>query len=130
METREDACFGTVSGGGPKKCKASAKPRQNSDIELSARHRNSQSNSIVDNLRLRHTKLPTRLYYIEVSRIRNPKSKMDLGNNIGANVDLSKLSDRDKQELQQFVMNESQKARIQACTSSLLSFVLRIRYSP
>ncbi|KAF2785821.1 hypothetical protein K505DRAFT_161217 [Melanomma pulvis-pyrius CBS 109.77] len=33
-----------------------------------------------------------------------------------AGVDLSKLSDRDKQELQQFVMNESQKARIQACT--------------
>ncbi|TVY87891.1 Mitochondrial import inner membrane translocase subunit [Lachnellula willkommii] len=29
------------------------------------------------------------------------------------NVDLSKLSDKDKQELQQFVVNESQKARIQ-----------------
>jgi import inner membrane translocase subunit TIM8 len=33
-----------------------------------------------------------------------------------ANVDITKLSDRDKQELQQFVMNESQKARIQSCT--------------
>lgn len=37
-----------------------------------------------------------------------------LGGGLG-NVDLSKLSDRDKQELQQFVMNESQKARIQSC---------------
>ena len=35
-----------------------------------------------------------------------------------ANVDLSKLSDRDKQELQQFVVNEGQKARIQSCKSS------------
>jgi import inner membrane translocase subunit TIM8 len=33
-----------------------------------------------------------------------------------ANVDISKLSDRDKQELQQFAMNEGQKARIQSCT--------------
>jgi hypothetical protein len=32
-----------------------------------------------------------------------------------ANADLSKLSDRDKQELQQFAMNEGQKARIQSC---------------
>lgn len=32
------------------------------------------------------------------------------------NLDLTKLSDRDKQELQQFVVNESQKAKIQACT--------------
>lgn len=32
-----------------------------------------------------------------------------------ANADFSKLSDRDKQELQQFAMNESQKARIQSC---------------
>jgi import inner membrane translocase subunit TIM8 len=37
-----------------------------------------------------------------------------LGGGLG-NVDISKLSDRDKQELQQFVMNESQKARIQSC---------------
>ena len=40
---------------------------------------------------------------------------MDSVGNSLAGVDLSKLSDRDKQELQQFVMNESQKARIQAC---------------
>ena len=32
-----------------------------------------------------------------------------------ANADLTKLSDREKQELQQFVVNESQKARIQSC---------------
>jgi len=38
-----------------------------------------------------------------------------------ANVDLSKLSDRDKQELQQFAMNEGQKARIQSCESSYTS---------
>ncbi|KAL5382781.1 hypothetical protein DPSP01_006340 [Paraphaeosphaeria sporulosa] len=36
-----------------------------------------------------------------------------------ANVDVSKLSDRDKQELQQFVVNESQKARIQSSIHSL-----------
>jgi import inner membrane translocase subunit TIM8 len=42
---------------------------------------------------------------------------MDLGGSqVGANLDLTKLSDRDKQELQQFVVNESQKARIQSCT--------------
>lgn len=29
--------------------------------------------------------------------------------------DLSKLSDKDKQELQQFIVNETQKARIQQC---------------
>jgi import inner membrane translocase subunit TIM8 len=34
-----------------------------------------------------------------------------------ANIDASKLSDRDKQELQQFAMNEGQKARIQSCMS-------------
>jgi import inner membrane translocase subunit TIM8 len=33
------------------------------------------------------------------------------------NIDLSKLSDKDKQELQQFIINESQKARIQQCQS-------------
>jgi hypothetical protein len=38
-----------------------------------------------------------------------------MGGGLG-NLDLSKLSDRDKQELQQFVMNEGQKARIQSCT--------------
>jgi import inner membrane translocase subunit TIM8 len=35
-----------------------------------------------------------------------------------ANVDLSRLSNHDKQELQQFAMNESQKARIQSCKSN------------
>lgn len=40
-----------------------------------------------------------------------------LGSGLG-NLDLSKLSDRDKQELQQFAMNEGQKARIQSCTFS------------
>jgi import inner membrane translocase subunit TIM8 len=34
-----------------------------------------------------------------------------------SNLDLSKLSDKDKQELQQFIVNETQKARIQQCTS-------------
>lgn len=37
-----------------------------------------------------------------------------LGGGLG-NLDLTKLSDRDKQELQQFAMNEGQKARIQSC---------------
>ena len=32
-----------------------------------------------------------------------------------SNIDLSKLSDRDKAELQQFIVNESQKSRIQQC---------------
>ena len=43
---------------------------------------------------------------------------MDLGgpsSSLGG-LDLTKLSDRDKEELQQFVVNESQKARIQSCT--------------
>ncbi|RFU35876.1 hypothetical protein B7463_g525, partial [Scytalidium lignicola] len=35
------------------------------------------------------------------------------------NIDLSKLSDKDKQELQQFIVNESQKARIQQSVHSL-----------
>jgi len=35
------------------------------------------------------------------------------------NIDLSKLSERDKQELQQFIVNESQKARIQQSVHSL-----------
>lgn len=33
-----------------------------------------------------------------------------------ANVDVSRLSDADKQQLQQFAINEGQKARIQSCT--------------
>jgi import inner membrane translocase subunit TIM8 len=32
-------------------------------------------------------------------------------------VDVSKLSNKDKSELQQFIVNEGQKARIQQCTS-------------
>jgi import inner membrane translocase subunit TIM8 len=43
-----------------------------------------------------------------------------------ANADLSKLSDRDKQELQQFAMNEGQKARIQSCTCLFFPFILFI----
>ena len=34
-----------------------------------------------------------------------------------ANIDATKLSDRDKQELQRFAQNEGQKARIQSCMS-------------
>ena len=41
-----------------------------------------------------------------------------LGGGGFGNADLSKLSDRDKQELQQFAMNEGQKARIQSCMCS------------
>jgi hypothetical protein len=48
-----------------------------------------------------------------------------LGGGFG-NADLSKLSDRDKQELQQFAMNEGQKARIQSCMS--YSFSSRFPY--
>jgi hypothetical protein len=36
---------------------------------------------------------------------------------LDGNIDLSKLTDKDKQELQQFIVNESQKARIQQSTS-------------
>jgi hypothetical protein len=51
---------------------------------------------------------------------------MDLGGgNALAGLDLTKLSDRDKQELQQFVVNESQKARIQSCTSFHLAYIAR-----
>ncbi|PMD28328.1 hypothetical protein NA56DRAFT_639979 [Hyaloscypha hepaticicola] len=35
------------------------------------------------------------------------------------NIDLSKLSENDKKELQQFIVNESQKARIQQSVHSL-----------
>jgi import inner membrane translocase subunit TIM8 len=41
-----------------------------------------------------------------------------------ANVDVSRLSDRDKQELQQFAINEGQKARIQSCMSPCSSSTL------
>jgi len=43
------------------------------------------------------------------ARMDSPSSSLD------QNLDLSKLSDKDKQELQQFIVNESQKARIQQC---------------
>lgn len=33
-----------------------------------------------------------------------------------ANVDVSRLSDGEKQQLQQFAIHEGQKARIQSCT--------------
>lgn len=35
------------------------------------------------------------------------------------NIDISQMSDAEKKDLQQFVVNESQKARIQQCTSPL-----------
>ncbi|KAF1851006.1 uncharacterized protein K460DRAFT_328505 [Cucurbitaria berberidis CBS 394.84] len=47
-----------------------------------------------------------------------------LGGGLG-NTDLSKLSDRDKQELQQFAMNEGQKARIQSSIHSLTDTCFR-----
>ncbi|KAF2868365.1 Tim10/DDP family zinc finger-domain-containing protein [Massariosphaeria phaeospora] len=48
----------------------------------------------------------------------------DAGSSLG-NADLSKLSDRDKQELQQFVINESQRARIQSSIHSLTDMCFR-----
>jgi len=39
------------------------------------------------------------------------------GSSASPNLDLTKLSDKDKQELQQFVVNESQKSQIQQCKS-------------
>lgn len=58
-------------------------------------------------------------YHIESSpqlarRDHIPATMDSLGGGL-ANVDITKLSDRDKQELQQFAMNEGQKARIQSC---------------
>lgn len=47
-----------------------------------------------------------------------------LGGGVG-NADLSKLSNSDKQELQQFVVNESQKARIQSSVHSLTDICFR-----
>lgn len=38
------------------------------------------------------------------------------------NIDVSKMSDAEKQDLQQFVVNETQKARIQQCTNLLYRF--------
>ncbi|KAK4957817.1 Mitochondrial import inner membrane translocase subunit tim8 [Elasticomyces elasticus] len=50
-------------------------------------------------------------------------SSITLGGSPGA--DLTKLSDREKQELQQFVVNESQKARIQQSIHSLTDICFR-----
>ncbi|KAJ9642886.1 Mitochondrial import inner membrane translocase subunit tim8 [Coniosporium tulheliwenetii] len=47
------------------------------------------------------------------------------GSGASSNLDLTKLSDRDKQELQQFVVNESQKARIQQSIHSLTDICFR-----
>jgi len=41
------------------------------------------------------------------------------GSALNQDLDLSKLSEKDKQELQQFIFNESQKARIQQSVHSL-----------
>lgn len=38
-------------------------------------------------------------------------------------IDVSRLSDRDKQELQQFIVNETQKSKIQQCMSPSTSTV-------
>ncbi|PBP23880.1 hypothetical protein BUE80_DR005265 [Diplocarpon rosae] len=38
---------------------------------------------------------------------------------LDGNIDLSKLTPKDKQELQQFIVNESQKARIQQTVHTL-----------
>jgi hypothetical protein len=41
----------------------------------------------------------------------SPASQLD------QSLGLSKLTDKDKQELQQFIVNEGQKAKIQQCSS-------------
>ncbi|OCK82717.1 hypothetical protein K432DRAFT_380197 [Lepidopterella palustris CBS 459.81] len=50
---------------------------------------------------------------------------MDLGPSTAQQLDLSKLTDRDKAELQQFVVNESQKSRIQQSIHSLTDICFR-----
>ena len=49
---------------------------------------------------------------------------MDYTNSAPAGLDLSKLSEKDKHELQQFVINEAQKTRIQQSTSLLFPLFL------
>ncbi|CZR60008.1 probable mitochondrial import inner membrane translocase subunit TIM8 [Phialocephala subalpina] len=49
----------------------------------------------------------------------SPTSSLD------QNLDLSKLTQKDKQELQQFIVNESQKARIQQSVHSLTDICWR-----
>ncbi|MCJ1256883.1 Mitochondrial import inner membrane translocase subunit tim8 [Lignoscripta atroalba] len=44
---------------------------------------------------------------------------MDGSSSLQGQFDLSKLTDNDKKELQQFIVNESQKARIQQTVHSL-----------
>ena len=53
-----------------------------------------------------HTPVPL---FPPPKRMDQPVSSLD------QNVDLAKLSQKDKQELQQFIVNESQKARVQQC---------------
>lgn len=54
-----------------------------------------------------------------LSNTPKPQTVMDQStSSLDQNVDISKLSQKDKQELQQFIVNESQKARIQQCTTS------------
>jgi hypothetical protein len=61
-----------------------------------------------------HRQIPLLIFHILTPPIMDqPSSSLD------QNVDLSKLSQKDKQELQQFIVNESQKARIQQCPSFL-----------
>lgn len=67
---------------------------------------------------------PTQIPRLPLSTIKtatlqeSKKATMDsLGGGL-ANIDVTKLSDSDKQQLQQFAVNEGQKARIQSCTSS------------
>ncbi|KAF1998874.1 hypothetical protein P154DRAFT_438281 [Amniculicola lignicola CBS 123094] len=50
---------------------------------------------------------------------------MDMGSNNVGGVDLSRLSQTEKQELQQFVMNEAQKARIQESIHKLTDTCFR-----
>ncbi|KAL1304423.1 hypothetical protein AAFC00_003421 [Neodothiora populina] len=50
---------------------------------------------------------------------------MDSFGSGASNLDISKLSDKDKQDLQQFVVNESQKARIQQSIHSLTDTCFR-----
>ncbi|KAL2067974.1 hypothetical protein VTL71DRAFT_16072 [Oculimacula yallundae] len=42
-----------------------------------------------------------------------------VGSSLDQNLDLSKLTPKDRQELQQFIVNESQKARIQQSVHNL-----------
>ena len=54
----------------------------------------------------------------------SPSSALD------QNIDLSKLTPKDRQELQQFIVNESQKARIQQCEPLCPFPILSLPISP